>query len=76
MSYKTRWLTQSEMTRIERINDLPAGTLQVDEDGNGKLDGAFASNALSKIRDPQLRNRADAGIEMFQDEEFMSGGSY
>lgn len=65
MSYRTRWLTKSDMTRIEHIEDLPHGTLVVDEDGNGKLDGAFASNALSKIRDPQLRSRADSGIDMF-----------
>lgn len=65
MSYRTCWLTKADLSRIENIEDLPTGTLREDEDSYGAVGGAYASNALNKIRDPQLRKRAEFGIQRF-----------
>jgi hypothetical protein len=64
MSYLTQWLSKTEMGMIERIEDLPAGTLTPDEGPDGKLEGGYASNLIRRVH-PALRNRAEFAIQQF-----------
>lgn len=64
MSYETRWLTKSDMTRIERIEDLPQGTLIPDSDGRQLLDGGYACNVVRRVP-MTLRARAEYAVEIY-----------
>ncbi len=68
MSYLTRWLTKSDMTRIENIEDLPHAALTPDEGPDGKLDGGFAANVINRVH-PAIRSRADFAIQKFCEEK-------
>lgn len=66
MNYKSIWLTATELASIERSADLPIGTLQRDDRADGtKLPGAYINNAINRIPDSDLRDRAEFAMQMY-----------